>query len=240
MRHKSSASCIRIQLSGACPKSLATRAAVVGGAIRLPDSLERLWRRQWIDFRGWDLRRADREKALPQVPEAVTQPRFPGVVNRVHHLLCALSALLFVLAGSMDQYSGANRDPSVGEIVAALGAIWWGLLARRLLRRGQLESTFARHRTIGWAATAVGVGLCGYTMATQGGAIGQVLLVLAFLVAAYVWLSRQRNDLAFWFPQERASREKPEQSLAPGRNWRTLIVVTVYVFAWYLLLVGIT
>ena len=91
------------QQSERLPQAMLT---VVGSAIRLPDSLERLWRRQWIDFRGWDLRRADREKALPQVPEAVTQPRFPVIVNRVHHLLCALSALLFVLAGSMDQYLG--------------------------------------------------------------------------------------------------------------------------------------
>ena len=73
-------------------------------------------------------------------------------------------------------------------------------------------------------------------MAAQGGAIGRVLLVVAFLVAAYVWLGRQRKGLAFWFPQERAGREKPEQTLAPGRNWRTLVVFAVYLLVWYLVL----
>jgi hypothetical protein len=74
-------------------------------------------------------------------------------------------------------------------------------------------------------------------MATQGGAIGRVLLVVAFLVAAYVWLSRQREDLAFWFPQEPAGREKPEQNLAPVRSWRTLIVFAVYLLVWYMVLI---
>jgi TIR domain len=221
------------QQTARLPEALLT---VVGSAIRLPDSLEGLWRRQWIDFRGWDLQRADREKALPQVPEAVTQPRFPGVVNRVHQMLCALAALLFVLVGKIEQYSGASDDPNLAQIAAAVGALWWGLLARRLLRRSQPEAIFARDYKIGWVATAIAVSLCGYTMATQGGAIGRVLLVVAFLVAAYVWLSRQRKGLAFWLPQERAGREKPEQNLGPGRNWRTLIVFAVYLLIWYLVL----
>jgi hypothetical protein len=93
------------QQTARLPEALLT---VVGSAIRLPDSLERLWRRQWIDFRGWDLRRVDREKALPQVPEAVTQPRFPGAVNRVHQMLCALGALLFVLRARLQDRLGCN------------------------------------------------------------------------------------------------------------------------------------
>jgi hypothetical protein len=70
-------------------------------------------------------------------------------------------------------------------------------------------------------------------MATQGGAIGRVLLVGALLVAAHVCLSRQRKDLAFWFQQERAPRAKPEQNLESGRNWRTLVRFAVYLVAWY-------
>ena len=203
----------------------------MGSAIRLPDSLEgsvaaamdRL-------FRGWDLQRADREKALPQVPEAVTQPRFPGVVNRVHQILCALAALLFVLVGKIEQYSGASDDPNLAQIAAAVGALWWGLLARRLLRRSQPEAIFARDYKIGWVATAIAVSLCGYTMATQGRGIGRVLLVVAFLVAAYVWLSRQRKGLAFWLPQERAGRESRAEPRAvpelahPDRVARHLLV----------------
>ena len=95
-------------------------------------------------------------------------------------------------------------DPSVALVAAVLGAIWWGLVARRLLRRSRPEPTFARDCVIGWGATAVGFGLCAYTMATQQGDIVRVALVfVAFLVVSYVWLSRQRKDLAFWFPQER-------------------------------------
>ena len=217
-----------------------TMLTVVGSAIRLPDNLERLWRRQWIDFRGWDMRRGDREKALPQVPEAVTQPRFPAVVNRVHQLICALGALLLALGGKVDEHPAPGDDPSVALVAAALGAIWWGLVARRLLRRSRPEPTFARDCVIGWGATAVGFGLCAYTMATQQGAIVRVALVFAFLVASYVWLSRQRSDLAFWFPQEPIGREKPEQSLAPGRNWRTLGMFTAYLFVWFLVLGGVT
>ena len=209
---------------------------VVGSAIRLPDSLERLWRRQWIDFRGWDMRRGDREKALPQVPEAVTQSRFPAVVNRVHQLLCALGALLFALFGKMDQYSAASDNPSFAQIAAVVGAVWWGLQARWLLRRRRPEPTFVRDCAIGWGATAVGVGLCGYTIATHEGDIARILLIVAFVVVAYIWLSWQRKDLAFWFPRERAGREKPEQSLAPRRNWRTLIVFTAYLFVWLFVL----
>jgi hypothetical protein len=77
-----------------------------------------------------------------------------------------------------------------------------------------LGGIFARDYNIGWVATAVVVGLCAYTMATQGGAIGRVLLVVAFLVSAYVWLSWQREDLAFWFPQE------PAGARSRSRTWR--------------------
>jgi hypothetical protein len=129
------------QQTARLPEALLT---VVGSAIRLLESLERLWRRQWIDFRGWDLRRVDREKALPQVPEAVTQPRFPGVVNRVHQMLCALGALLFVLAGKMDQYAGASEDLGVALFAAAARALWWKLVARWLLRRADRGDLYAR------------------------------------------------------------------------------------------------
>lgn len=211
---------------------------VVGTAIRLPDSLERLWRRQWIDFRGWDPRRADREKALPQVPEAVTRASFPREVNRVHQPLCAVGALLYVLGGKVDQYSGGSGDPSFALLAAALAALWWGLMARRLLRRSRTASTFARDCAIGWAATAAAVGAGGYAMVMQEGAIGQALLVLAAPVAAFVWMAWRRRELDFWFPQERAERERPGQSLAPSRNWRTLTAFAVYLIVWYVVLVG--
>ena len=217
------------------PKAMLT---VVGTSIRLPDSLERLWRRQWIDFRRWDPRRADREKALPQVPEAVTGSRVPAVISHVHQMLCALAALLLVLAGKVDESSGASDDLNPAQIAAGLGALWWGLLARRFLRRSRVEANFARDCVIGWVATLVGVAWCGYTMAARDEPVSRLLLVGAVLIVALVWLSRQRTAIAFWFPVERARRESPQQSLAPGRNWRTLIVLTVYLFAWYLVLVG--
>jgi hypothetical protein len=211
---------------------------IVASAIRLPESLQRLWRRQWIDFRGWDLRRIDREKALPQVPEAVSQSRFPAVVKRVHHVLCIVGALLFVLVGKMDDYLGPNADPNLGQIVAALGAVWWALTARRLLRRQRSASTFARDCMIGWAATVIAVPLCGYTIAMHEGSIARPLFIVGVLVAAFVWLMRERKDLAFWLPLENGRREKPNQSLAPGRNWRTLLVYTGYLFVWFVVLGG--
>ena len=217
----------------------ATMLTIVGTAIGLPDRLERLWRRQWIDFRGWDPRRADREKALPHVPESVTLARYPSVVNRVHQMLCAVGALLFVLGGKVDQYSGGNGDPSFALIMVALGAFWWALAARRLLRRSRTESTFARDCWIGWGATVVAVGACGYAMVLHQEAIVRVLLALAAPVAAFAWWSWRRKEIAFWFPQQRAEREESGQSLAPGRNWRTLIVFSVYLFAWYLVLEGV-
>jgi len=211
---------------------------LVASAISLPESLEQLWRRQWIDFRGWDARRADRAKALPQVPEAVTQARFPAAVKRVHHVLCILGALLFVLAGKMGDYLGPNADPNVGQIAAALGALWWGLLARRLLRRTRTESIFARDCMIGWGVTVIGAGLCGYAIATHEATIARPLLIAAVLIAAFVWLARERKAVAFWFPREDGKREKKEQSLTPGRNWRTLGVFTVYLFVWFVMLGG--
>jgi hypothetical protein len=213
---------------------------IVGTAIRMPDQLERLWRRQWTDFRGWDPRRADRQKSLPQVPETVTQARFPSVVNQVHQALCAVGALLYVLGGKVDRYSGGNGDPSFALIAAALAALWWAWVARQLLRRSRPESTFVRDCQIGWAATAAAVGICGFATVSHQEAIGRVLLVVAASVAAFAWWSWRRKELGFWFPQQRGEREKPGQSLSPGRNWRTLIVFAVYLFAGYLVLEGVT
>jgi hypothetical protein len=218
----------------------ATMLTIVGTAIGLPERLERLWRRQWIDFRGWDPRRADREKALPHVPESVTLARYPSVVNRVHQTLCAVGALLFVVGGKVDQYSGGNGDPSFALIVAALGALWWAFAARCLLRRSRTESKFVRDCWIGWGATMVAVGVCGYAMVLHQEAIGRVLLAAAAPVAAFAWWSWRRKALGFWFPQQRAEREEKGHSLAPGRNWRTLIVLAVYLFAWYVVLEGVT
>lgn len=49
------------------------------------------------------------------------------------------------------------------------------------------------------------------------------------------FLSYSRKD---YYPQERAERARPGQSLAPARNWRTLTAFAVHLIVWYVALVG--
>ena len=72
---------------------------IVATGIALPESLAWLWRREWVDFRSWQISRGGAPR-LPNVPEAVTRVRLPGPILFTHQLLCAFGALLFVLGAS--------------------------------------------------------------------------------------------------------------------------------------------
>lgn len=220
------------QIAG-LPPSLLT---VVGAPIGLPPSLQVLWRRQWVDFRGWDLDRADREKSLPQVPEAVGLARYPAPVNRVHQALCALCALLAILATTMVPYTPPGDAQNVPLIAAAAGALWWGWVAHRFLQRSRPPALFTRDGYIGWGVTIVAACLCGFMIATREGTLGiaRVAALALILVAAYAWLGRQRGAVTFWLPRDATPKAVPV--LAPGRNWRTPFSIGAYVLLWYLLL----
>ena len=123
---------------------------IVGTSIRLPKQFDWLWRREWIDFRHWDMNRLDRKKGLLAVPEAVTGTRFPTPVRIAHHLLCSMAGLAMLLP--------PLEDPKdIGEAEAAVGfalLLWCAVPARRLLRRTILEKAFYRGWSIRLVATA--------------------------------------------------------------------------------------
>jgi hypothetical protein len=211
---------------------------VVGTRIRLPDELGWLWRRQWIDFRHWDLRRLEGQR-LPQVPEALTRVRVPGSVRLVHHLLCALMALLLISVGLANPEGASphgaateNQAASFAETGAVLG-VWvvLALLARRLLRRRIHEARFLRGWFIALAVASVVI-LWDLWRAVAGGlAWFYVVLGAAFLVAMALILPTMRPRLAFWFPAPDTIGTKDE-TLTAGRNWQTLIWTCVYLLAW--------
>jgi TIR domain len=209
---------------------------VVGTGIRLPDSLDWLWKRQWIDFRLWRAQVADHEAGLPQVPEALTLLRLPAPVNCAHHLICATSALLFIVGTAViPQTTSQTEVLTLQEALGMLsfvGAMMWAVLARGLLRRRFSETKFFCYAAIGFIAT-IGLGFWGlYDLAMTKQGFIRVLLPLLFLVASPMWLRYLRKDLGFWFPHPGSEGNKKSKSLAPGRNWRTLLWLTIYALGW--------
>jgi len=213
---------------------------VVGTGIDLPPSLDWLWRRQWIDFRGWDIRRTDRALALPQVPDAVTQTRLPTVVVRVRHVLCALAALMFTLGGGVSPDEGRqSEDLSADQVVGMLSflvAIGWGLIAHRLVKRTRTLAQLVRTGLILCVATIVVTGLDFYALSNGKVAMWRMLIAAAFLLGAGAWLSRQPRILGFWLPQERLTRSGRPSALAKYREWSTVIWSLAYAMVWMALL----
>ncbi len=213
---------------------------VVGTGIRLPDSLNWLWKRQWIDFRLWRTEVADHEAGLPPVPEALTLLRLPVPVSRAHHVLCATGALLFVIGGAvMPQTASETEVLSVQKaqgMLSFVAAVMWALPARGLLRRTYSETRFSRYVVIGFIVTII-LGFWGlYDLAMTKHAFVRALLPALFLIASPLWLRYLKKDLEFWFPQPRSEQNRKSESLAPGRNWRTLLWLTIYALGWTLVL----
>ena len=117
-------------------------------------------------------------------------------------------------------------------MMSFVGAMMWTMPARGLIRRTFSETKFFCYAVIGFIATNVlGFwGLYDFVMTQQG--FIRVLLPLLFLVAGPVWLRYLKKNLGFWFPHPGSERNKESESLAPGRNWRTLLWLTIYALGW--------
>jgi hypothetical protein len=215
---------------------------VVASGICLPETLGWLWRREWIDFRRWSINQPNRAGRLPRVPEAVTSIRLPAPVIRAHQLLCAFAALLLAIGGSIQPEGSARSETlsvqeAVGAISAAIG-LFYGLAARRLVRRRISPVQFARW-TGPIAAFAIVSGLITllYYCTINPALWIRALPAAAFLFVAPVLLRRLRPTIEFWLPPSDATEEKPKvDNLAPGRNWRTFGLITLYLCVWALLL----
>jgi TIR domain len=208
---------------------------IVGTGIALPSNLDWLWRRQWIDFRGWDLRRVDRALALPQVPDAVTDARPPASVSRVHHVLCAAAAIIFAFAGALmprDDEPVPIFSIATWMAYATMAAgVWWALSAHRLVKRTRSAPSSARDFRIAWIAAAVVASVDIVLLAPRIGTM-RVVLVVVFLLCAVVWLARGRSNVDFWLPAIDVSRVSRRNALGQSRNWRTLLWTFVYLFGW--------
>ena len=211
---------------------------IVGSRIGLPNQFEWLWKREWIDFRHWDLQRLDRRRGLLQVPEAVTNIRYPRSVMLVHHLLCALAALafcLFIFANPDFNKRPAGDDGPPLEraellFISAI-CIWGGVVAQRFLNRTVSEQgfdiswkRFLLPATCAYAISAI------YRAFTRHAPIWRLLPVMAFLVAFPFLLAGRRLQFNFWFPSPGTSKPGNTPRLAAGRQWQTLLWATVYMF----------
>lgn len=201
-------------------ESESTVLTVVGSAIGVPERLDWLWRHQWVDFRHWDVKRFD--EGLLLVPEAVSGPRFPFQVRIAHHLLCALAAMVFLLAGD-------DSNSQTVLVSAGLACVWSGVLARRLLRRSISETGFFRAWLVGWAATATALFLAFSADQNHPAAI---VAGAAYLAAFPLLMNRVRPRLSFWFPSADRGDARKDETLMPGRNWQTLLWLLVYAFLW--------
>ena len=213
---------------------------VVGTGIRLPDSLSWLWKRQWIDFRLWSTEVGAHEAGLPPVPEALTLVRVPAPISRAHHVICATGALLFVVGGAVTpQVTPETEVLSVQEaqgMLSFVAAVMWAMPARGLLRRTYSAVKFSRYAAIGFIVTII-LGFWGlYDLAMTQHAFARALLPALFLIAGPVGLRFLKKDLEFWFPKPGSEQSRKSESLAPGRNWRTLLWLTIYALGWMLVL----
>jgi hypothetical protein len=207
---------------------------VIGTRIDLPQTLDGLWRRQWIDFRRWDVRRSDRARSLPQVPDAVTRARLPAPVAAVQHVLCSIAALLFVLAGGLDETVGRSEELSTGDVLPMLTfatSVAWMLVAHRMVKRSRTEAQLTRLAMIAAAATAIVAGADLYTLAGTL-APGRIALAALFVVCAIAWLARRRARVAFWLPSEKLARGDAQRTLGKHSDWSTLVWCFVYALAW--------
>ncbi len=208
---------------------------VVGTTIRLPAQMEWLWKREWVDLRNWKLERLHKEEALPQVPEAVTNPHFPASVRIAHHLLCCLAGLAF----SLMLFAAPAVFLSTGTLTS--GQTVWACLgvavvvscieaARRLLRRTITHSIFYWISCAGWIGT----------LALAAGTLGPSVpmpdwlraIPIVFLLLFPFGLLRMRKPLSFWFPSIWRGPSNPTQTLTGKIYWRTFWCVAGYLLLW--------
>jgi len=210
---------------------------VVATGICLPAQLDWLWKREWVDFRSWKPAVLERREALPQVPEAVTEPRFPAPVRFANHLLCCLAALSFWLMAIANpaamQDSQTNTPPAqVFGMVAGLAVVVLNIeLARRLLRRSIDAAGFRRWSWVGWAGALI-LTLFAWGEGVAGSAMQHMLPAMLFIAIFPIALARSRKAMSFWFPATRLRKAEKTGTLATGRIWRTFWCVALYLMVW--------
>jgi hypothetical protein len=212
---------------------------IVGSRIGLPTDFEWLWKREWIDLRHWDLSRLDRRRGLLQVPEAVTNIRYPRVVRLVHHLLCAFVALtlcLFQLANPAFNSRPNGQEPPWQETVSlyltAVICLLGGILAQRLLNRTVSELTFQKSWKILIPATSVFAIWAIYRAAARHLVWPHLVPIVVFLLAFPLLLMHWWLQLSFWFPTRGMGKPGSLPRLSAGRQWQTLLWTSGYTFAW--------
>lgn len=214
---------------------------LVGTTICLPTQLEWLWKHEWIDLRNWKIQRLHSPEPLPAVPEAVTMPRFPGVVRLANHLLCALGALGFCLAvaGSpefMQSQSDALTGAPPKEVLLILAGLSVAVLcfeiARRLLRRTISERGLYRCAGLGWFGALLVAGLA-WASGIPAPASLRIIPAAIFLLLLPLVLLRMRQPLAFWFPSATpATGTRKGITLTGKRSWRTFWSAAAFVILW--------
>jgi hypothetical protein len=209
---------------------------VVGTTICLPNQLEWLWQREWVDLRNWKIARLHSKEGLPQVPEAVTVPHFPAPVKFAHHLMCCLAALAFILlvVGDPTLVKSKNDLPLLQQLTGMAGMAVIVLCiepARRLLRRSITAASFYRWSWIGYSCVLVMAGLA-WHQGVKPPAWPRSIPAIVFLLVFPIALLRTRQLLAFWFPAATAKSAAKLTTLAGKKYWRTLGWLSAYMMLW--------
>jgi hypothetical protein len=215
---------------------------VVGSPIGLLDRFEHLWRREWMDFRQWDSRKIAAKQAAPPVPEAVTRFRYPSDARLTHQILCFVAGLAFVTAyainPSIKDSGQTNGDLPPSEWLAFGVTLFMFVLAQRFLNRTISARAFARGWRIALAAAALLTAWALGATVARHDSPWALSLGFILLVAAPSLLLRLERGLAFWFPPPGMAMAGKEERLKPGRNWQTLLWVSLWLVFWLLLTQG--
>ncbi len=215
---------------------------VIGSAIGLPESLQWLWRRQWIDLRRWDATRR-RKNPVPAVPEGMTRLRLPGVVRLNEHLLCATAGLLVVLANVAFPPETSNSETfsprgGFGTVVAIAG-VFWVVAAWQLIHRTIPERRYRRWVGL-FSWLMLPLSAAGFYLFISLGNNGwRALPAILFVVALPFLLRWQTPRLTFWFPAAPPPGAKAAQRLNAPRKWDALLWTLLYMGLWMVLL-GLT
>ncbi len=223
--------------------SLAEKVAtIVMTTICLPSEAGWLWSHEWIDMRQWTLQHLQCKEVLPQVPEAVTVPSFPGVVRLANHLLCAMAGLVFVLFATANPSMMAdtpNPNPSVLQELSAIAIFIMVALpfetGRRLLRRTLSARGFVMGGALSWIAAVV-VAAAAWIQGIPAPPVLRFIPVTLFLLAFPLAILRLRQPLTFWFPTSPMKFKESKGTLAVKRIWRTLLWSFLYAGLWMVVL----
>jgi len=216
---------------------------VVACAIGLPESVSWLWKREWIDFRHWDVQRSGRTRRLPRLPEAVTTVRLPRPILLELNLLCAFGTLIYAACGAPISNQPSTELTPFSSFLAFGAAAGWAFIwpAHAMVKRAMSAPRFSLCVKLG---SVVGVLL---------GSIGLYALVktrpdfwlravpaAVFLLAAPVFLWRLVPQIAFWFPHPDVAKGHRDDCLAPGRSWLALLLFLLYMLVWICLLMDLS